>query len=413
MKKETKEEIISRLTPLAGNIVNMINDVCKQNSSLGSSLLYASGLAGYACKEAIKDQGKLRIKIKTNDDLSFYFGEEINNYLIKNDTSIYSFCSAVTDMPKDEMYEILSNVSNNISIGNLYVGDKTASSVYSLIKPYFEGIFDNMTNAYCKSSDEWPILYGIVLQQIIKEEIDKGNSPSNIRLEAMECVAIISRMDHDSLPDAKLDESVLNNRKLIKKACGTNAMAEGIIYSNFVIWIVLISAFTIAMYYSGGFTYKELIEVLPLVGFIIVFVLFIYLYIIISNNKHKKYLEEKYDNLTRDEKVELLNSIKDTNSQRKLYLSKTFIYGNCNKVRKQSNMPAGLIAMEFFKPEDVKMFLASSHRFFGRNFQTNTLTKECHIYTVDGSSLISLCDDETYKIIVNRIKSTNPKCIIK
>ena len=55
-----------------------------------------------------------------------------------------------------------------------------------------------MTAKFCKVPNEWPVLYGIVLQNIMLEAM-KVAPREEIAKMAMECAAIISKMDDDSV----------------------------------------------------------------------------------------------------------------------------------------------------------------------------------------------------------------------
>ena len=56
-----------------------------------------------------------------------------------------------------------------------------------------------MTVPFCKAPSEWPVLYGIVMQNILIESIKVGAPAEEAGRMAMECALVISRMDTDSL----------------------------------------------------------------------------------------------------------------------------------------------------------------------------------------------------------------------
>ena len=55
-KKETDEQTVERLAKNAGNIVEMLKDTLRGPNGVDMKfpLLYAAGLAGHACLEAVK-----------------------------------------------------------------------------------------------------------------------------------------------------------------------------------------------------------------------------------------------------------------------------------------------------------------------------------------------------------------------
>ena len=91
-KKETDEQIAKRLAGNAGGIIEMLKHVFTTDKGLDITmpLLYAAGLAGYACHQAVKATKGSFVQVTTTDGKNYYFGDDVNKYLLENRTSVYS-----------------------------------------------------------------------------------------------------------------------------------------------------------------------------------------------------------------------------------------------------------------------------------------------------------------------------------
>ena len=200
-RKETQEQVVKRLAGHAGNIVAMLKDVLKGPNGVDMvfPLLYAAGLAGYACHQAVKAEHGSFAVAETKDGKRFYFGDDVNHYLLEDQYSVWSFCKAVSHNADEEMLAIVTNVVQTVGSDELNIWNMTPDSVYTKIRECWDGIYTNMTERYCKKPSEWPILYGIVLQNVILQAIEAGAPAEEAGRMAMKCAIVISRMDDDSI----------------------------------------------------------------------------------------------------------------------------------------------------------------------------------------------------------------------
>lgn len=51
----------------------------------------------------------------------------------------------------------------------------------------------------CKSPSDWPVMFGIVLQNILNMSLEAGAPEDEAGRIAIECTVVISKMDDDSL----------------------------------------------------------------------------------------------------------------------------------------------------------------------------------------------------------------------
>ena len=204
---ENEEQIAKQLASDAGKVIAMLKGTLRteQGTDLTACLLYAAGLAGMACHEAVKaSNGNFHVAT-VKDGRNYYFGDDVNRYLLEGRTSVFSFCNAVTDVTPDTVRALAVSVVQRVGGEDLTIWNMPADIVYQRIKACWDGIHENMTTRFCKSPSEWPVLYGIVMQNILFEAIKAKAPAEEAGRMAMECALIISRMDTDSLKSSSAD----------------------------------------------------------------------------------------------------------------------------------------------------------------------------------------------------------------
>ncbi len=206
---EVTREDIDRLAKDAGRIIAMFEHVCPDKLE---RLKLASALAGYACHQAVKANGEKFVSVETEDGLEFYFGNAVNYYLLESNCSVLGFMKgfyinkAVEPKELDIDTPIKGSASNVGNSEYLIWGQHVPGILYDQTKECWDGIYQNMTSQYCNNPSEWPVLYGIVLQNIMFQfEMDAEDT----FFKALECALFISKMDEKSVKrkDKDLDEA--------------------------------------------------------------------------------------------------------------------------------------------------------------------------------------------------------------
>ena len=197
---------LNQLSKNASAIINMFKSVFNtpKGFDIQKALLYASGLAGYACHQAVKANNEPFIVAGTVDNKKFYMGDTLNKYLLEDKYSVLAFCNGFFDNfakgeSRPDAIEIVKKEvamigDNNYKIWNIY----QPSDVYSEIKNCWDGIYDNMTAVYCQNPQEWTVLFAIVLQNIMVIALKVIPAPA-LYSSALECAIYISKMDFDSM----------------------------------------------------------------------------------------------------------------------------------------------------------------------------------------------------------------------
>lgn len=192
-----EKEMIDRLSSNALNVINMLKGVLSNNMYLVT--IYASGLAGIASHEAVKKLGKEQVIIKGLDGKNYYMGDEVNKFLYEDKYSITNMVRTITEVSEDKLVSIISRQASTVGSDKFLVnGNMDPKDLYKNIKSCWDGIFNNMTNVYCKTPLEWPVFFGIVLQNVIKESL-KYTSKEAIFNTSVDIVCALSKMDNDSI----------------------------------------------------------------------------------------------------------------------------------------------------------------------------------------------------------------------
>lgn len=197
---------LNRLSKNASAIIKMFQSVFNtpQGFDLPKAMLYAAGLAGYACHQAVIANGESFVVAETKDGKKYYMGDHLNKYLLEGEYSVLNFCDGYFEnFAKDEARpDAMTIVRNAVTmIGNpdyRIWGRYTPENAYAVVKECWDGIFETMTKPYCENPSEWPVLYAIVLQNIMVMGTEKL-SGQVLYAMALECMLFISKMDDSSI----------------------------------------------------------------------------------------------------------------------------------------------------------------------------------------------------------------------
>ena len=176
-KSENKVEVMEGMEHLkegANEFSKLILSMKEKLQSPNVTIVFISGMVGYACQAALLEKKQSYNLVKTTNGKNYIFGDSLNYYLIDSKNSFYKilmgqFLHKLPELGLIKIEPFLTNVASNI--GN---------EEY-LIKEMFnpERIFDfdfysstwknfkETLNKYCKTVDEWPILFSIALNNFL------------------------------------------------------------------------------------------------------------------------------------------------------------------------------------------------------------------------------------------------------
>ena len=198
--QETDVEIMDRLASEAGHVIELLKSYFRtpRGVDLTNALIFSASLAGHACHQAVKaEQGTFQM-VTDKAGRNYYFGDDLNKYLLENDLNVVAFCSSVTDLSYEEVISIVEDFASHVGDDDLTVCGFNPKSLYEQVHSCWKGIFDNMTSKYCKSPSEWPVLFGIVVQNFLIMSLDAGAGKEEAGRIAIECAVAVSKMDKDS-----------------------------------------------------------------------------------------------------------------------------------------------------------------------------------------------------------------------
>lgn len=199
-RQESEDQVVKRLAKHAGNMVEMFKATFTTPKGIDATqaLIFTSSLAGHACRQAvIAEHGKF-MEVTCDDGRKFYFGDDLNYYLLESRTSVVGFISVVTGIDPDTVRSIVERFASGIGEENFTVCGYDPKKLYEDVSQCWDGIFENMTSKYCKNPSEWPILFSIVVQNILVMSLKAGAPVNDVAKIAVECAVAVSKMSEES-----------------------------------------------------------------------------------------------------------------------------------------------------------------------------------------------------------------------
>ena len=139
------------------------------------AVIFISGMVGYSCQATLIEKKQNYTFVKANNGKKYILGDALNYYLFKSKYSFYNILMGYLlnfspDMEPFEIEPFLKQVVENIGnekylIGNLFNPEKIFDFEFyqSTWKEFY-----NTLNKYCKSADEWPILFSISMTKFLE-----------------------------------------------------------------------------------------------------------------------------------------------------------------------------------------------------------------------------------------------------
>jgi len=176
-KKVKKIENIEQLKEGATEIMKVIFSMKNQLIKPNLTIIFISGLVGYSCQAALleKKQKNNLFITKTKNGKNYIFSNDLNYYLVSSEKSFYNILMGqlIQMIPEIEPFEIepfLKRVAENIGnekylIGNGFNPEKIFDFEFYSSK-WKE--FNDILKKYCKTPDEWPILFSISMTKFLE-----------------------------------------------------------------------------------------------------------------------------------------------------------------------------------------------------------------------------------------------------
>ncbi len=194
-------------------LTNYLLDALKdeQGVHIESILSLLGSLAGFACQICARnelDQAASEVPdnefvaVETKDGQTFFFGDAINRPLAENEYSVWSLaagaaqhlgCEELPDIDDIFRHVAASVGSAEFGIPRIPDGHNPMDLPLNFVKFVWPRVFP-LVEKFCESPAEWPILFGLSIQEIIvmgKEAID----PQMAVLIVMESAIPMSKID--------------------------------------------------------------------------------------------------------------------------------------------------------------------------------------------------------------------------
>lgn len=214
--EKPQEDVLINAKVGATHILPKIIQVMKSERGLHlESLLSALGaLAGYACQAGIREEfvnqkghneNQVFTVVGCADGRQYFFGDMVNNPLAQNQYSVWGLAAgAAQHLGTKELIdimEIFKHVTQSVGteefgIPRIEEGHKPADLPQNYIKHLWPFLLPDL-KALCPAA-EWPILFGLAIQQIMDEGKDLIDPKLALSI-VMESAVPMSKIDFNSL----------------------------------------------------------------------------------------------------------------------------------------------------------------------------------------------------------------------
>ncbi|MBO4390828.1 MAG: hypothetical protein J5825_08220 [Lachnospiraceae bacterium] len=196
---------LKELMEAAGAVIDLFRKVLIKDGKedRNAMIVYACALAGYSCHQAVKAENGVFAVVSTKDDRRFFLGDDVNFYLLSNPYSVYSFLSgwfekANRGRKAPDPTTVVAKCASSLGkegyrVCDLYPPEK----LYTAAKECWDGIYENVILHYCPEPEKWPVLFAIVLQNILLNTT--GGDQERLFNFCLEIILYVSKMDDDSL----------------------------------------------------------------------------------------------------------------------------------------------------------------------------------------------------------------------
>ena len=171
-------------------LVNGMKD--SKGVHIESLICVLGSLAGYACQASLRkefieikglNENQVFVIIEDKDKNKYYFGDLINQPLVANQFSVWSLAAGAVQhlgiqkiIDIGEIFEYVSKTvgSNSYGIPRIPEGHQPSDVPYNYVKNLWP-VFLPVAEQYCAASNEWPIMFGMAIQEGIllgKDVID-------------------------------------------------------------------------------------------------------------------------------------------------------------------------------------------------------------------------------------------------
>lgn len=209
--KISQEEAIAKIKAASDMVYKIMEVNFKEPGgkiNVNEFLVFSGGMAGYICSNAIWEKyvrgqmiaaNRMFTMVTTDSGKNFYFGKQLNHYLLEAKYSVWSLTAGmyINMYPNSKLPDIVAIVSRASAV----VGDDSYK-ICGKIDPefllkQFDAAWDSlrpMVIEMVPNADEWPIVFGMVVQKVMKLSKFFVKPEDSINM-IMESALYISKMD--------------------------------------------------------------------------------------------------------------------------------------------------------------------------------------------------------------------------
>jgi hypothetical protein len=193
-------------------IIDSMSKIDSRGVHVDTLLVAMASVGGFACQMAIREgiiktgqatEQQVFVSVKGKDGATYYMGDTLNDALLSGKFSFYSYAGGGVERAGGkklpDINEIAGYVASTIGTENFgmprYPEGHNAAETPSVWVKTLWPLHLPILQFYCASPIEWPVTYGIALQEIIVMAKDALNPELAIQM-AIEAAMPMSKIDY-------------------------------------------------------------------------------------------------------------------------------------------------------------------------------------------------------------------------
>ena len=199
-------------------LIDAMSKIDSKGVHIDTAIVAMASVGGFACQMAIREgiikAGKASeqqafVTVQGKDGATYYVGPTLNAALLESKTSLYSYAGGgveraggkkLPDIGEIAGYVASTIGSEKFGIPRYPEGHTAAEKPLTWVKTLWSLQLPNL-QFYCASPIEWPITYGIALQELIVMGKDALHPEIAIQM-AMEAAIAMSKIDYRGIVGA-------------------------------------------------------------------------------------------------------------------------------------------------------------------------------------------------------------------
>lgn len=165
------------------------------------ALIFASCLAGFACHQAVKEDGG-KFAITNAKTGKYYRSAAVNKYFGTSDFSIVVTIQMYAKLPNEELRDFFYTFDDRIENKGWAMADIDPQKFYLEIKEFWESIYAEHTSKCCEKASDYHLFFTLLLMRFLHSALKCGAPRDDLGKIALECSIYMALLDDDTFAPA-------------------------------------------------------------------------------------------------------------------------------------------------------------------------------------------------------------------